>query len=71
MGPVAILGEPALVRGWGLAGLLVADAEDPARARAAWSALPADTCLVILTTTAAAALRPELATTDRLVAVLP
>ena len=71
MGPVAILGEPALVRGWGLAGLLVACAAGPVEVRAAWSALPADTCLVILTGTAAAALGAELAATDRLVAVLP
>jgi vacuolar-type H+-ATPase subunit F/Vma7 len=71
MGTVAVLGQPAVVRGWGLAGLLVLDAADAAQTRAAWAALPAEVSLVILTGSAAAALQPELATTDLLFAVLP
>lgn len=71
MGRVAILGEPAVVRGWGLAGLLIVGAEDAAEALAGWAALPADVSLVILTAAAAEALDRRLERTDRMVAVLP
>ena len=59
VGTVAVIGEEAVVRGFGLAGALVLPAADPAAARAAWSALPADVDVVILTPAAAAALDPD------------
>jgi vacuolar-type H+-ATPase subunit F/Vma7 len=71
MGRIAVLGAPAVVRGWGLAGLLVVGAPDAAAALAGWAALPADVSLVIVTPAAAEALGARLDGTDRLVAVLP
>jgi len=68
---MAVLGEPAVIRGWGLAGLLVVAASDDEQARAAWPGLPPDVGLVILTAAAAKALRAEIDAGDRLVAVLP
>lgn len=56
MGAVVVLGEPALVAGYALAGATVITAVDPAEARRAWANLPADTALVILTVAAAQAL---------------
>ncbi|GIJ06690.1 hypothetical protein [Spirilliplanes yamanashiensis] len=53
---MAIIGDPVLIRGWALAGVLPLPAADAAAARAAWAALPADVGLVVLTPHAAAAL---------------
>jgi vacuolar-type H+-ATPase subunit F/Vma7 len=59
VGGVAVIGEEPLVRGFGLAGALVLPAADPTAARAAWSALPAEVAVVILTATAAATLETD------------
>jgi vacuolar-type H+-ATPase subunit F/Vma7 len=56
---VAVIGEEAVVRGFGLAGALVLPADDPAGTRAAWAALPATVAVVILTPAAAAVLDPD------------
>jgi vacuolar-type H+-ATPase subunit F/Vma7 len=56
MGTVAAIGEEVLVRGFGLAGVLVCPAGDPESVRAAWRGLPDGVALVILTRAAAAAL---------------
>lgn len=69
-GTVAAIGEEALVRGWGLAGVRVLPAEEPGAVRAAWKDLPADVTLVILTPAAAAAL-PDPGRDGPLVAVMP
>lgn len=65
MSRVAAIGEEQRVRGFALAGVGVAPAEDEAAARAAWEALDADIGLVILTPAAAQALRGELAVVTR------
>jgi vacuolar-type H+-ATPase subunit F/Vma7 len=55
MGAVVAIGEEQRVRGFGLAGVRVIPAEDPAQAIAAWTGLPPDVDVVILTPTAVAA----------------
>jgi vacuolar-type H+-ATPase subunit F/Vma7 len=59
MSRLVAIGESALLRGFGLAGVGVAVAEDAAGARAAWDALPGDVALVILTPAAYQALAPD------------
>ena len=49
----AIIGEGALVQGFGLAGALVLPAESASEALAAWRSLPADVAVVLLTARAA------------------
>jgi vacuolar-type H+-ATPase subunit F/Vma7 len=72
MARVAVLGEQAEVGGYELAGALVLPAEDPADVRAAWSRLPEDAVVVIVTARAVAALADELgAPGPPFVAVLP
>jgi vacuolar-type H+-ATPase subunit F/Vma7 len=58
-GTVAALGETALVQGFALAGVRVVSAEDADAVRSAWSTLPPDVAVVILTTNAARALGAE------------
>ena len=58
MAAVAVIGEEPLVRGYALAGAIVLPAEGRDAVRAAWSALPADVGLVLLTVAAARALDP-------------
>lgn len=53
---IVAIGEQERLRGFTLAGVDVAVAEDPAGARAAWEALPPEVALVILTPSAHAAL---------------
>ncbi|MGA2932171.1 MAG: hypothetical protein ABSE98_08815 [Acidimicrobiales bacterium] len=55
MGQVVVLGEPARVMGYALAGALVIEAEGEEVARA-WAVLPPETSLVVLTPAAARAL---------------
>ncbi len=55
MGQVVVLGEPARVMGYALAGALVIEAEGEEVARA-WASLPPETSLVVLTPAAARAL---------------
>ena len=61
MSGIAAIGESDRVRGFALAGVSVAAADEPDAARAAWRALPADVALVILTPAAHAAIAGELA----------
>ncbi|MGA2473471.1 MAG: hypothetical protein ABSG39_08245 [Acidimicrobiales bacterium] len=55
MGQVVVLGEPARVMGYALAGALVIEAEGEEVAHA-WALLPPETFLVVLTPAAARAL---------------
>ena len=71
MNRVAVLGDPAVVRGWGLAGLLVVGASGAEQVRTRWRGLPPEVRLVILTAEAAEALRTEVAASGRMVAILP
>lgn len=74
MGDVVVVGEPALVTAYALAGAIVMPAESPAAVRQTWQQLPPDTTLVVLTAAAAAALPDELdevATAGPLIAVMP
>lgn len=53
VGRVAVIGEQTAVSGYALAGVLVLPAEDDAAVRGAWSGLPDDVQVVILTARAA------------------
>jgi vacuolar-type H+-ATPase subunit F/Vma7 len=53
---IVAIGEQERLRGFALAGVDVAVAEDPAGARAAWAALAPEVALVILTPAAHVAL---------------
>jgi vacuolar-type H+-ATPase subunit F/Vma7 len=57
MGKVVVLGEPARVMGYALAGALAIQAEGEEVARA-WALLPPDASLVVLTPAATQALGP-------------
>jgi vacuolar-type H+-ATPase subunit F/Vma7 len=70
-GGVAALGERARVVGFGLAGALVRVAESPDAVRAAWSALPGDVAVVVLTPAAAEALGAERARGWPVTVVMP
>ena len=82
-GSVLVIGERALVEGYGLAGAVVVVAEDPDAVRNAVRDLPSDAALVILTRAAAAVLDPALgpasdaghstamSTGDRQVVIIP
>jgi vacuolar-type H+-ATPase subunit F/Vma7 len=59
MSQVVAIGESERLRGFALAGVHMAVAEDAAGARAAWHALAVDVGLVILTPAAHAALGPD------------
>ncbi len=63
MGQVVVLGEPARVMGYALAGALPIEAEGEEVARA-WASLPPDTSFVVLTPAAARAL-DQAALTER------
>jgi vacuolar-type H+-ATPase subunit F/Vma7 len=71
MGTVAVLGEPALTRGYVIAGCHVLTADDAPAARRAFDSLPEDTSLVILTPAAAAALSGHRRVSSILTAVMP
>ncbi|MFJ9535914.1 hypothetical protein ACIRPX_01450 [Streptomyces sp. NPDC101225] len=69
---VAAIGERQRVIGLATAGVVVLPAENPEAVRAAWSGLPAEVGLVILTPAAAAALGPGARDAqDPLTAVMP
>ncbi len=53
---IVAIGEQEQLRGFALAGVEVAVADDPAGARAAWAAVPPEVARVILTPAAHAAL---------------
>ncbi len=69
MGRVAVIGTEPLVQGFALAGALAVPAETAAEVRRAWSELPDDVDLVVLTPAAADALAGDVGT--RLTAVMP
>ena len=72
MSRVAVIGEPARIRGWTLTGVRVLTAEDAAQVRSAWQSLGADIQVVILTQNAAGYLADQIADPgDRLPVVLP
>lgn len=56
MTEIVAIGEQERLRGFALAGVKLAVADDPAGARVAWAALPPEVSLVILTPAAHAAL---------------
>jgi vacuolar-type H+-ATPase subunit F/Vma7 len=68
MARAAAIGEALEVEGYALAGVTVLPADSQEEAAAAWAALPADTALLIMTTSAAdwlglqLAERPEILT---------
>ena len=69
---VYALGEERLVRGYALAAVQVAAAENPEEVVAAWRRLPADARVLLLTPMAEAALAGHLDERPRLLhAVLP
>jgi len=72
MAQVAVIGEPARMQGFTLAGALVYPAENVAQALAAWHSLPADVAVAVLTPDAARALGEALtARTAPLTVVMP
>ncbi len=66
-----VIGEPALVAGYAMAGASTMPAQGPDEVRRAWDSLPSGTTLVILTAAAAAALDGRLDAADPLTAVMP
>ena len=66
-----MIGEPALVAGYAMAGATTMPAQGPDEVRRVWDSLPSDTTLVILTAAAAAALDGRLSGADSLTAVMP
>jgi vacuolar-type H+-ATPase subunit F/Vma7 len=56
MSRVVVLGDPIWVEGFALAGATVLPATDPVSVREAWSVLPEDTGVLLLTADAAEAL---------------
>lgn len=72
MGKFAVLGEEARVVNFGLGGAVVVPADGPEAVRAAWTALPEETAVVLLTAAAAGALGDTAsAAGGRLVVVMP
>ncbi|HWF42836.1 MAG TPA: V-type ATP synthase subunit F [Acidothermaceae bacterium] len=59
MGTIAVIGEAVRTAGFGLAGAIVFECETPDEVRKAWDALPNHVVSVIVTPTAAAALRSD------------
>lgn len=59
MSDVAVIGAPAVVVGFGLAGARVYPAETAEQVRAAWQALPDTVAIVILTPAAAQAVTEQ------------
>ena len=66
-----MIGEPALVAGYAMAGATTMPAQGADDVRRAWESLPSGTTLVILTAAAAAALGGRLSGADPLTAVMP
>jgi vacuolar-type H+-ATPase subunit F/Vma7 len=56
MSHIAVIGEPARVQGFALAGAEVCPADEPDAVRTAWDGLAADVTVVVLTPAAARAL---------------
>lgn len=66
-----MIGEPALVAGYALAGAIPVPAHGSDEVRRAWDSLPSDTTLVILTAAAADALGGRVSGAEPLTAVMP
>ena len=66
-----MIGEPALVAGYAMAGASTMPAQGPDEVRRAWESLQSGTTLVILTAAAAAALGGQLSEMDPVTAVMP
>ena len=66
-----MIGEPALVAGYAMAGAITMPTRGPDEVRQAWENLPSGTTLVILTAAAADALGGRLSGADPLTAVMP
>lgn len=66
-----MIGEPALVAGYAMAGATTMPAQGAHDVRRAWESLPSGTTLVILTAAAADTLGSRLSGTDPLTAVMP
>lgn len=66
-----MIGEPALVAGYAMAGASTMPAQGPDEVRRAWESLPSGTTMVILTAAAAAALGGQLSEMDPVTAVMP
>ena len=74
MARAAVIGEAVRTAGFALAGAVVTTAETPEETRAAWSALPGDIAVLILTSRAAGWLGDPaslLSRRDVLVVVMP
>jgi vacuolar-type H+-ATPase subunit F/Vma7 len=71
VGAVVVIGEPALVSGYAMAGATTMPAQGADEVRRAWDSLPSGTTLVILTAAAAAASGGRLSEADPLTAVMP
>jgi vacuolar-type H+-ATPase subunit F/Vma7 len=71
VGAVVVIGEPALVAGYAMAGATTMPARGADEVHRAWESLPSGTTLVILTATAAATLGGRLSGADPLTAVMP
>ncbi len=71
MGAIVVIGEPALVAGYAMAGATTMSARGADEVRRAWESLPSGTTLVILTAAAAGALGGQLSEADPLTAVMP
>lgn len=69
-GRMAAIGEAALVQGYALAGVAVTVATGHYHVRRAWEALDPQVMVVVLTPSAAAALRGAACPAGRMVAVL-
>ncbi|HEX9064376.1 MAG TPA: hypothetical protein VF843_04665 [Streptosporangiaceae bacterium] len=70
MSRVAVIGEPLRIYGYGLAGAVLRPARDQDEATAAWSGLPGDIAVVVLTPQAASWLAGDLAGRPELLPVL-
>jgi vacuolar-type H+-ATPase subunit F/Vma7 len=71
VGAVVVIGEPALVAGYAMAGATIMPARGPDEVRGSWENLPSGTTLVILTAAAADALGGRLDDAEPLAAVMP
>jgi vacuolar-type H+-ATPase subunit F/Vma7 len=71
MGAIVVIGEPALVAGYAMAGATTMPAQGPDEVRRAWESLPSGTTLVILTAAAGDALGGRPSEAGLLTAVMP
>ncbi|HTX96931.1 MAG TPA: hypothetical protein VME67_20025 [Mycobacterium sp.] len=71
MGAIVVIGEPAFVAGYAMAGATTMPARGPDEVRRAWQSLPSGTALVILTAAAADVLGGLLSEAGPVTAVMP